>query len=257
MPLTKPRRSETTTELPAQRPRTYFPSPELQTVELVVRSATPLAHTHVRGCLETFIELANAGFFTDGGLIPGPVASSIVDEHEAGVGSSGEAAPTMGAWTLAVAAVGARGLVWLHGALREIGAQVEHCSVVVADALAAGSRIQAVLPTFPFRIVSRRAVSGFYLRLGLSAPATDEQEQAFRALVTRWTSLVLGLPSRDGRARSSITLKPSFERGGHVLAVAGRDLDVVRGDAEISLLSALAHFHRQVAPLHELTVELS
>lgn len=248
-------RSETTTKLPACSPQSYFPTASPQIVELVVRYLTPLARVHARGCFDTFVALTSAGFFSD--TVDGPAGAAggsaeIVDELE----GNAEGPLAMGAWHLSVRAVEAGGLIWLRGALAEAGAPVEHCGVVIPDrpTMAAG---QTVVPKCAFPVFMRRPVAGYYLRLALNEPADDDQERSFHALVGLWTALVLGLPSRDGHGRSSVTTRPSFERGGFLLGAAGRDLDVLRADAELGLLSALAKFDREVGVIHDVTIQIA
>lgn len=253
MSLLDPRRADTTRKMAAHAPRSYYPTATEQIVDLVMRYTTPLARSHARSCLDTFVLLANAGFFSEGRRAPGEAGAELT--HTSDGGAAGVS--SMDAWALGLRSVGVRGLKWLLGALNEAGARVEYTSVVVPDAASEIEISPNIRSSFGFVVASTRPRSGYYIRLALNEPADDAQEASFQALVRLWTALALGLPSRDGHARSTVTTKPSFERGGHLLGAAGRELDVLRGDAELALLTALAQFDREMAPLHEVTLQLA
>lgn len=248
------RNDRTTTKLAAQTARPYAASAVPQDLELVVRYATPIVRLRVQECVDTFVALANAGFFGD------TILGGAVGHAEAGRETLGELADdsgvVFGAWTLRIVAVGPEGLVWLARALELSGAHVEWWSVVFAPRDASSS-IQPVASAWPFRPVSRRGATGYYVRLTLSRAATDLDETAFHRLVYLWMALVRVLPSRDGRGRSRLTTRPSYERGGNVLAVAGRELDVADKEATLCLFGAISRLHRETVAVVEALVELA
>jgi hypothetical protein len=244
-----------TTKLPAPTLRAYLPSNEPQIVELALRYLRPGARARARACVQTFVDLTNAGFFAPTAVAAFRSAAELLHEAE-GPPDGGADGGNLGAWSLQLTATALVGLQWLRGALLEAEVPLDWCSVPLDDAPAGGSHIQAALAGWNFRVISRRSSSGFYVRLSFLRPVDDVDERAFRALLAQWGDLVRGLPSRDHHAGARLTTKPSFERGASVLAAAGRQIDAVSGPPESCLLNALGRFHHTVAPLAEVLVEL-
>lgn len=247
------RHDHTTTRLAAQRVRPYEASASPQELELVAAYATPIVRLRVQECVATFVALANAGFFSEHGL------AGLISSADTGRETVGERADddsvVLGAWAIPIVGVCVEGISWLARALELSGARVEWWSVAFV-ARESSSRVQPVATVFPFRTISRRGTGGYHLRLTLACAVTDPHEAAFRRLIYLWMAFVRVLPSRDGRGRSRLTSRPSYERGGNVLAVAGRELDADDKAATMCLFAAIGRYHEATAPVAEALAEM-
>ena len=236
-------------ESSTQLRRAYQATEALQQVDLVLRYAAPPSPVLTRLCLDAFLELASLGFFADGGLSAGKASARLIDDV------SGSA--SIETCTLELASVSPRGFDWLVQALRGVGAWVAGCTTVGDPNVSAFRGPANSIAPAPFGVSTRRAGRGFYLRAELDRLATDEDEARFRELFTGCRRFALALPSREGHAHNHFTISPSFERGGTVLGVAGREQDVASSEIEGPFLAALTRFHHVVAPLRRVELVLA
>lgn len=219
----------------------------------MVSYTTPIVRLRVQECIDTFVALANAGFFSASEPLH---TKPSADRGQEKIGEGSTAGDVvLGAWSIRIAGIGADGISWLARAIALSGARAELGKVPFepSDRLFDGG---GVAPTLPFATLTRRGGGGFYLRLILARGARDEDEVAFRRLIYLWMALVRVLPARDGRGRARLTSRPSYERGGNVLAVAGQVGDVDEKAAAACFFAAVRRFHHDTAPVVTALAEL-
>lgn len=237
-------------ESSTQLRRAYQATEALQRVDLVLRYAAPPSALLTRVCLDAFVELAGLGFFADSGLSADAASATLVDDEVQGSASIETCA-------LDLSNVSPRGFDWLAQALRNVGAWVFGITAVGdPDVLAVHRPANSIAPA-PFGVATRRSGRGFYVRVELDRPVTDDDEAAFRTLVTGFRRYALALPSREGHAHCHFTVSPSFERGSTVLGVAGGLQDASSSEIEGPFLAALTRFHHVVAPLRRVEMVLA
>ncbi len=243
-------RAATTTRLPVARTAAHQAG--VTDFSMVTHYPSTIVRLRVEDCLAHFVALTGAGFFAhrDELGIPAPASAAYsVCEHPL------DDLPTRAHWSLRVSGLATCGTTWLAHALDRAGARVEWSGLPYLPQGNDGWE-QAARAPLPFRVLSRRGTMGFHVRLTLGRSVDAADEAAFRELVRLWTQLLQALPARDGRGRARLTTRPAFERGGNVLAVAGRLLDGSDNAARVSLLSALAQLHGASFPIVEALLEL-